>query len=141
LSGLLAFITLLYNIVFILLGLYLIDAVLTLPGIGGIVLTVGMAIDASILIYERIKEEIAAGVSIRKAVDDGFSDAMRVILDSNITTFIVGLVLYMFGTGPIKGFAITLMLGIVSTLITGLFFLKSMFNVMLNNFNIQKLKI
>jgi preprotein translocase subunit SecD len=74
-------------------------------------------------------------------VDDGFSDAMRVILDSNITTFIVGFVLYMFGTGPIKGFAITLMLGIISTLITGLFFLKSMFNVMLNNFNIQKLKI
>ncbi len=140
-AGLLAFITLLYNIIFILLGLYLIDAVLTLPGIGGIVLTVGMAIDASILIYERIKEELASGVSIRKAVDDGFSDAMRVILDSNITTFIVGFVLYMFGTGPIKGFAITLMLGIISTLITGLFFLKSMFNVMLNNFNIQKLKI
>lgn len=140
-SGLFAFVTLLYNIVFILLGLHLIDAVLTLPGIGGIVLTVGMAIDASILIYERIKEELAAGVSIRKAVDDGFSDAMRVILDSNITTFIVGFVLYMFGTGPIKGFAITLMLGIISTLITGLFFLRSIFNFMLNNFNIQKLKI
>lgn len=139
--GLLAFITLLFNIVFMLFGLYLLDATLTLPGIGGIVLTVGMAIDASILIYERIREELAAGVAIRKAVSDGFSDAMRVILDSNITTFIVGLILYMFGSGPIKGFAVTLMLGIISTLITGLFLLRSMFNFMLNNFNIQKLRI
>jgi len=140
-SGLLAFVTLIYNIVFILFGLYLMDAVLTLPGIGGIVLTVGMAIDASILIFERIREELFAGVALRKAVNDGFSDAMRVILDSNITTFIVGLVLYMFGTGPIKGFAVTLMLGIISTLITGLFFLRSLFNFILNNFTIQKLRI
>ena len=76
---------------------------LTLPGIAGMVLTIGMAIDASILIYEQIKEEIAKGVSIAKAVDNGFSDAMIVILDANITTFIVGVVLYYFGTGPIKG--------------------------------------
>ena len=105
------------------------------------VLTIGMAIDASVLIYERIKEELALGKTARKAVDAGFADAMQVILDGNITTFIVGLVLYRFGTGPIQGFAVTMMLGVVATLVTGLFFLKSMFNVLLNNFQVQKLKI
>jgi preprotein translocase subunit SecD len=140
-AGLFAFIALLYNLVFILLGLAWIHATLTLPGIAGMVLTVGMAIDASILIYERIKEELAAGVPLRKAVDDGFSDAMRVILDANITTFITGLVLYKFGTGPIQGFAITMMLGIVATLITGLFFLKSIFTFVINVFNVQKISI
>ncbi|HEV2601623.1 MAG TPA: protein translocase subunit SecD [Candidatus Babeliales bacterium] len=140
-SGLFAFIALLYNLVLIMIGLALFGAVLTLPGIGGMVLTVGMAIDASILIYERIKEELAMGTPIRKAVDNGFSDAMSVILDSNITTFIVGAVLFQFGTGPIQGFAVTLMLGIVSTLISGLFFLKSLFNFVLDNFSIQKLRI
>lgn len=140
-SGLLAFIALLYNVLLILLGLSWMQATLTLPGIAGIVLTIGMAIDASILIFERIKEELANGIATRKAVSDGFSDAMRVILDSNFTTFIVGLVLYMFGTGPILGFAVTLMLGIVATLITGLFFLRSLFGVFLDVFNIQKLRI
>lgn len=139
--GLLAFITLIYNLFFILLCLSWLKATLTLPGIAGMVLTIGMAIDASVLIYERIKEELAAGNPIRKAVDAGFGDAMRVILDGNITTFIVGLVLYRFGTGPIQGFAVTMMLGVVATLVTGLFFLKSMFNVLLNNFHVQKLKI
>ncbi|MBS1986556.1 protein translocase subunit SecD [Candidatus Dependentiae bacterium] len=140
-SGLLAFIALLYNVLLILLGLSWMQATLTLPGIAGIVLTIGMAIDASILIFERIKEELAAGINVRKAVSDGFADAMRVILDSNFTTFIVGLVLYTFGTGPIGGFAITLMLGIVATLISGLFFLRSLFNLFLDVFNIQKLRI
>lgn len=140
-SGLLAFITLLYNLVLILLGLSWLQATLTLPGIAGMVLTIGMAIDASILIFERIREELKAGVSVRKAVNDGFSDAMRVIIDANITTFITGLVLYKFGTGPIQGFAITMMLGIISTLVTGLFFLKSLFNVVLDTFNVQKLRI
>jgi preprotein translocase subunit SecD len=139
--GLLAFVALLYNVLLILLGLSWIQATLTLPGIAGIVLTIGMAIDASILIFERIKEELAAGVATRKAVTDGFSDAMRVIIDSNVTTFIVGLVLYMFGTGPILGFAVTLMLGIVATLITGLFFLRSLFSLFLDVFHIQKLRI
>ena len=100
-----------------------------------------MAIDASILIYERIKEELAAGIAIKKAVNAGFSNAMVVILDANITTFIVGVVLYRFGTGPVQGFAVTMMLGIVSTLITGLFFLRSLFNLYLDNFTIQKLRI
>ncbi len=141
LSGILAFCALIYNLVLILFGLSLLKATLTLPGIAGMVLTIGMAIDASILVYERIKEELSLGLSIKKAVNAGFSDAMVVILDANITTFIVGVVLYYFGTGPVQGFAVTMMLGIVSTLITGLFFLRALFNFVVDLFAVQKLKI
>lgn len=141
LCGILAFVTLLYNLLLILVAMSWLNATLTLPGIAGLVLTIGMAIDASILIYEEIKEGLSHGLTIRKAVENGFSDALVVILDANITTFIVGAVLYYFGTGPIKGFAVTMMLGIISTLITGLFFLKSMFTFILNKFNVQKLRI
>ena len=139
LSGLFAFIALIYNLMLVLMGLAWFGATLTLPGIAGMVLTVGMAIDASILIYEHIKEQLIEGISLREAVKKGFSGAAMVILDANITTFIVGVVLYNFGTGPIQGFAVTMMLGIVSTLITGLFFLRSLFNFVLNNFSVQKL--
>ncbi|MDR3550222.1 MAG: protein translocase subunit SecD [Candidatus Babeliales bacterium] len=141
LAGLLAFTALIYNLLLILVGLAWIRATLTLPGIAGMVLTVGMAIDASILIYERIREELENGVTLKKAVNTGFSDAMEVILDANITTFIVGVVLYKFGTGPIQGFAVTMMLGIISTLITGLFFLKSLFNFVIDTFHVQKMKL
>jgi len=141
LAGFFAFLALLFNVLLILLGLSWLRATLTLPGIAGIVLTVGMAIDASILIYEQIKEALHKGESIRQAVNFGFSDAMVVILDANITTFIIGVVLYNTGTGPIQGFAVTMMLGIVATLITGLFFLRSIFKFMLDNFSIQKLRI
>lgn len=141
LSGLFAFMALIYNLALILMGLAWLQVPLTLPGIAGMVLTVGMAIDASILIYEHIKEELLKGITIKQAVSSGFRDAMKVILDANITTFIVGVVLYNFGTGPIQGFAVTMMLGIIATLITGLFFLRSIFSFMLNNFNVQKLRI
>ncbi len=141
LSGLFAFFALIYNLVLILLGIAWLKATLTLPGIAGMILTVGMAIDASILIFERIKEELAQGVALKKAVEAGFSGAMKVILDANITTFIVGIVLYHFGTGPIQGFAVTMMLGIIATLITTLLFLRSLFKFMLNNFDIQRLRI
>jgi len=140
-SGLFAFMALIYNLGLILMGLAWLQTPLTLPGIGGMVLTVGMAIDASILIFEHIKEELARGVTANQAVRAGFSGAMRVILDANITTFIVGVVLYNFGTGPIQGFAVTMMLGIIATLITGLFFLRSLFTFILNNFHVQKLRI
>ncbi len=140
-AGLFAFIALLFNLLLTLFFLSRIGATLTMPGIAGMVLTVGMAIDASILIYERIKEELAEGLTVKRAVNSGFSSAMKVILDANITTFIVGIVLYKFGTGPIQGFAVTMMLGIISTLITGLFFLRSLFNAYLDAFNVQKLKI
>lgn len=141
LSGFFAFITLLYNLLVILLAASFLKATLTLPGIAGMVLTIGMAIDASILIFEKIKEELAQGLTVKKATDLGFSDAMVVILDSNITTFIVGVVLYRFGTGPIQGFAVTMMVGIIATLITGLFFLRSMFNFVFSFFKVQKLSI
>lgn len=139
--GFMAFLALLVNILLILVAMVWLRATLTLPGIGGIVLTVGMAIDASILIYERIREELAMGVTTKKAVDAGFSQAMRVILDANITTFIAGGVLYQFGTGAIQGFAVTMMLGIVSTLLTGLFFLKALFNFVIDALKVEKLSI
>jgi len=132
---------LIYNLILVLMGLAWLNATLTLPGIGGMLLTIGMAIDASILVFERIKEELKTGITIHKAVQVGFSDAMIVILDANITTFIVAVMLYNFGTGPIQGFAVTLMFGIVATLIAGLFFLRSLFNFVIDNFNIQKLRI
>jgi preprotein translocase subunit SecD len=138
--GFLAFIALLYNLLLTLLALSWFKATLTLPGIAGMVLTVGMAIDASILIYERVREALAAGITLRKAVSDGFSDAMVVILDANITTLIVGIVLYKFGTGPIQGFAVTISLGILTTLITGLFFLRSILNFVIDAFNVQKMR-
>ena len=141
LSGFFAFLALIYNLGLVLMGLAWLQVPLTLPGIAGMVLTVGMAIDASILIYERIKEELSKGITVNLAVKAGFRDAMKVILDANITTFIVGVVLYNFGTGPIQGFAVTMMLGIIATLITGLFFLRSIFSFMLKNFQVQKLRI
>jgi preprotein translocase subunit SecD len=140
-AGFLAFLALIYNLLLILFFMYWLNATLTLPGIAGMVLTVGMAIDASVLIYERIKESLAEGMTFKRAVDVGFSEAMVVILDGNITTFIVGLVLYKFGTGPIQGFAITMMLGIIATLLTGLFFLRTLFNVVLVGFNLEKISI
>ena len=140
-AGLFAFIALLFNLLLILLVLGLINATLTLPGIAGMVLTIGMAIDASILIYEKIREELKNGVALKKAVDSGFSDAMEVILDSNITTFIVGIVLYKFGVGPIQGFALTMMIGIVATLITGLFFLRSIFTFFVENMGVKRISI
>jgi preprotein translocase subunit SecD len=141
LSGFFAFLALVYNLLLILFCMARFGATLTLPGIAGMVLTIGMAIDASILIYERIKEELAKGATVSAAVEKGFSNAQWVILDGNFTTFIVGMVLYKFGTGPIQGFAITMMIGIVATLITGLFFLKSIFSFVLSNFKLQKLSI
>ena len=141
LSGIFAFLALLYNLLLILMGLSWLGATLTLPGIAGMILTVGMAIDAAILIYEQIKDQLARGLTPNMAVTHGFSDAMTVILDANITTFIVGVVLYHFGTGPIQGFAVTLMLGIVSTLISTLFFLKSVFKLYLRTVSVEKLSI
>ena len=116
-------------------------AALTLPGIAGMVLTVGMAIDASILIFESMREINKSGASAQEVVQRGFSDALTVILDANITTLIAGIVLYKFGTGPVRGFAITMMLGILSTLISGLFFLKSLFTAYVDNGRIKNIKI
>ena len=97
------------------------SAVLTLPGIAGIVLTMGMAVDANVLIYERIREERRAGKNLRRAIEDGFNGAISAIVDSNVTSFLTGAILAIFGTGPIKGFAVTYMIGIVSSFLTAVF--------------------
>lgn len=115
-AGSIAAATLVVVILFILGILAGFQATLTLPGIAGIVLTIGMAVDANVLIFERIREELATGKTIKASVDSGFSRAYAAIIDSNITTFFTGIILYQFGTGPIQGFALTLMIGIAATL-------------------------
>jgi len=119
-AGLIADAALFLNLIFLTAICSALNIVVTLPGIAGIVLTMGMAADANILIYERIREELDAGKSVKGSVSEGFSRAMSAILDGNSTTFITGFVLFLFGTGIIRNFAITLMIGIVTTLITGL---------------------
>ena len=124
--GLIADFALLCN-VFLLVGiLSSFSAVLTVPGIAGIVLTMGMAVDANVLIYERIREEMRAGKGMRKAIQDGFGNAISAIVDSNVTSFLTGAILAIFGTGPIKGFAVTYMIGIVSSFLTAVFICRLM---------------
>ncbi|MCB9758758.1 MAG: protein translocase subunit SecD [Alphaproteobacteria bacterium] len=120
-GGLIADAALVLNVLFVLALLAGFGATLTLPGIAGIALTVGMAVDANIIIYERIREELRLGKSTRSAVDAGYEFALSAVLDANITTAIAGIVLYSYGTGPIKGFAVTLLIGIITTLFTALF--------------------
>lgn len=119
-AGLVADIALFLNIIFILGILAAFQATLTLPGIAGIVLTIGMAVDANVLIFDRIREEMRGGKTLRAAIDSGYSHAMSAIIDSNVTTFFVAVILYSFGVGPIKGFAVTLMAGIVTSLFSAL---------------------
>jgi preprotein translocase subunit SecD len=126
-SGVIAVKTLLMNVLFILACLVGLEATLTLPGIAGIALTVGMAVDANIIIFERIKEELAVGTPVREAVETGFSRAFWTILDANLTTAVAGLMLLNFGTGPIRGFAVTLIIGIVCTVYTAYFIGRLMF--------------
>jgi protein-export membrane protein SecD len=116
-------------------------ATLTLPGVAGIVLSVGMAVDANVIIFERIKEELSNGKTLRASIDSGFSRALRTILDANITTFIAAIVLFYFGEGPIKGFAVTLMIGIVISMVTAVVVTKSMLrsSISLGAFNNKKL--
>jgi len=120
-AGLFADIALAANILFIFGTLASFGAVLTLPGIAGIVLTLGMAVDANVIIYERIKEELQSGKHLKEAINDGFSNALSAIIDGNLTTMLTGVILYIFGTGPVKGFATTLMIGIVTSLFSAIF--------------------
>jgi protein-export membrane protein SecD len=120
-SGLLADIALAFNIFLLMACLAVFQATLTLPGIAGIVLTIGMAVDGNVLIFERMREELRAGKAAAGALKDGYSKAMSAIIDSHVTTFLSGVVLYQFGTGPIRGFAVTLMIGIITTLYTNVF--------------------
>ncbi|TVQ66821.1 MAG: protein translocase subunit SecD [Balneolaceae bacterium] len=119
-GGAIADLALLLNIIFILGILAGFQATLTLPGIAGIVLTIGMAVDANVLIFDRIREEMRGGKTLRAAIDNGYSNAMSAIIDANVTTFFVAVILYSFGVGPIKGFAVTLMAGIVASLFSAI---------------------
>ncbi|MBI2088663.1 MAG: protein translocase subunit SecD [Deltaproteobacteria bacterium] len=127
-AGLVANIALVFNILFLLAVLAGFKAVLTLPGIAGIVLTMGMAVDANVLVNERIREELRAGRSPRAAVEAGYERALPAILDSNITTFLSGLILFQFGTGPVKGFAVTLCVGIVTTVLTAVYLTRTYYD-------------
>lgn len=129
-SGSLAALSLTFSVLFILGILAGFKATLTLPGIAGIILTIGMAVDANVLIFERIREELATGKTMKAAIDSGFAKAYSAIIDSNITTFFTGLILYQFGTGPIQGFALTLMIGIVASLFSALVIVRVLANMM-----------
>jgi preprotein translocase subunit SecD len=141
LSGFVANFALVLNIFFVLAALAAFRATLTLPGIAGMVLTVGMAIDANVLIFERTREELRLGKTPRAAIDSGYTKALVTILDSNVTTLIAALFLFQFGTGPIKGFAVTLSIGIVASLFTALVVTRSIFDYFLATRRIQNLSI
>jgi len=130
-AGMVADIALIANMFFLMGVLASLQAVLTLPGIAGIVLTIGMSVDANVLIYERIREELAAGKNLKTAIKDGYRNAYSAIFDAQITTFLTGLILFFFGTGPIKGFATTLVIGILTSLFTAIILTRLMYERML----------
>lgn len=131
-AGIVANIALLLNVFFIFGVLASFGAVLTLPGIAGIVLTIGMSVDANVLIYERIREELIAGKGLRLAIKDGYKNAYSAIIDANVTTLLTGIILFNFGVGPIQGFATTLIIGIISSLFSAIFITRLVFELMLN---------
>lgn len=141
LSGLNAIFAMVLNIVLLFGGLAAFDATLTLPGIAGIILTIGMAVDANVLIFERIREELRAGRTVRSAIDLGYEKALSSIIDGNVTTLIAALFLFQFGTGPIRGFAVTLTIGLVASMFTAVFVSRWVFDLVLSRFRIQKLSI
>lgn len=140
-SGLIANFALILNII-IMLGIFsVLDVTITLPGIAGIILTIGMAVDANILIFERIREEHQKGKPLRLSINSGFQRAVITVLDSNLTTLIAALILFKFGTGPIRGFAVTLSVGILVNLFTAVFVSKVIFDLIYSNPRIEKLSI
>lgn len=139
--GLVADIALFLNLVLLGALLSIISATLTLPGIAGIVLTVGMAVDANVLIYERIREELRHGLSPQAAIAAGYDRAFSTILDANITTLIVGIILFAIGTGPVRGFAVTLSLGLLTSMLTGITFTRAIVNWWYGGRNVRKLSI
>lgn len=129
-SGSIAAVSLIFTVLFILGILAGFSATLTLPGIAGIILTIAMAVDSNVLIYERIREELAVGKTMKASVDSGFSRALSAIIDSNLTTFFSGIILYQFGSGPVQGFALTLMIGIVASMFSALVICRVILNYM-----------
>ncbi|MEL7059807.1 MAG: SecD/SecF family protein translocase subunit, partial [Acidobacteriota bacterium] len=129
LAGINAVLALLLNVVLVFGALSALNATLTLPGIAGIVLTIGMAVDANVLIFERIREELRLGKTVKMAISAGFEKALSSILDANFTTGIAAMFLFVLGTGPIKGFAVTLSIGIVASIFTAVFISRWLFDV------------
>jgi preprotein translocase subunit SecD len=127
-AGLVADFALIFNILFLLAGMALIEATLTLPGIAGVILAIGMAVDSNVLIFERIREEIRGGKAVRAAIDAGYDKAFWTVVDSHVTTLITALILFQFGTGPIKGFAVTLSMAVTINLFTALVCTKVVFD-------------
>ena len=140
-AGVIADVALILNIVLIAAGLAAAGATLTLPGIAGIILTIGMAVDANVIIFERIREELALGRTPRAAVDAGFDRATLTILDANVTTLIAAVVLFQFGTGPVKGFAVTLSLGVIASMFTALVLSRLIFDYILAGRKVKTLSI
>jgi preprotein translocase subunit SecD len=140
-SGAIADLALILNLVLIMGALAGLRATLTLPGIAGIILTIGMAVDANVLIFERIREELRLGKTPRAAIDGGYSKAFLTIIDANVTTLIAAVVLFQFGTGPVKGFAVTLSIGIVASLFTALFVSRVIFDVLLTKGILRRVRI
>ncbi|MFQ5703893.1 MAG: protein translocase subunit SecD [Gemmatimonadales bacterium] len=132
-AGMLAMATLVFYVLFTFGGLATLDATLTLPGLAGFVLSLGLAVDANVLIFERIREELQLSKTARSAVDTGFKQAMPAIIDANVTTVITAAFLFQFGTGPVKGFAVTLIIGIIASLFTAVFITKTLFLIWLRN--------
>ncbi|UCG52638.1 MAG: protein translocase subunit SecD [Candidatus Latescibacterota bacterium] len=141
LSGLLACAALVFNLAIVLAALAQLRAALTLPGIAGLILTIGMAVDANVLIFERIREELAKAKTVRSAIDSGYDRAFTTILDANITTLITAFVLWQFGTGPIKGFATTLSIGIIASMFTALLCTRVVYHLITARWAIRKLSI
>ena len=141
LSGIVAIIALVFNMLIILGALAGFGAALTLPGIAGLVLTIGMSVDANVLIFERIREELRTGKTVWSAITSGYQRAFITILDANLTTFFTALVLYHFGTGPIKGFAITLGIGILASMFTAIIVTREIYGLTIGNRDVQKLSI
>jgi len=141
LAGIYASLGLLANVVMLVGVMTMARATLTLPGIAGLVLTVGMAIDANVIIYERIREELRLGKSPRAAIRTGFNKALWTILDANITTLITALILFQYGTGPIKGFAVTLSIGILTSVTSALLIPRLLFDLYPGNRPVQALSI
>jgi preprotein translocase subunit SecD len=140
-SGAIADIALILNILFVMGTLAIFRATLTLPGIAGLVLSIGMAVDANILIHERIKEELRWGKTVRAAIDEGYRRAFITILDSNLTTLFAALFLYQFGTGPVKGFAVTLSIGLLANIFTAVYVTRWVFDFLTLKIKVKKLSI
>jgi len=140
-AGFLADLALVLNVLYLLAGLAAFDATLTLPGIAGIVLTIGMAVDANVLINERIREELRLGKSARAAIDAGYERALPSILDTHVTTFLSGIILFQFGSGPVRGFAITLCIGLVSSVFTAFVVTRTIYDYLLTRWRLQTVSI